>query len=210
MPPSPEFFLFPLLPAAQHFPPYTNMELISLLAETGGVAAELKNVGENLKSQFGLHGQLLFSQIIGFLVFAFLLKKFAFGPIQQMLDQRKMRIAEGEEKLKRIEKQLADSEKTTAAAIAKANEEAVRLINEAKQGAAAFTEQKAQEAIAQAQSILAKAEAAARADRDRIAADLKREFGRLVAATTAQVTGKVLTPDDQKRINEDALAKVEA
>ena len=185
------------------------MDLIFILAETGGVAAELQAVGENLKSQFGLHGQLLLSQMIGFLVFAFLLKKFAFGPIQQMLDQRKMRIAEGEEKLKRIERQLADSEATTAAAIAKANDEAVRLINEAKQGAHAFSEQKAQEAIAQAQSILTKAEAAAKADRDRLIAELKGEFGRLVAATTAQVTGKVLNADDQKRINEDALAKVE-
>ena len=98
---------------------------------------------------------------------------------------------------------------TTAAAIAKANDEAVRLINEAKEGAHAFSEQKAQEAIAQAQQILAKAEAAAKADRDRLSTELKREFGRLVAATTAQVTGKVLTADDQKRINEDALAKVE-
>lgn len=185
------------------------MDLIFILAETGGVAAELQAVGENLKSQFGLHGQLLLSQMIGFLVFAFLLKKFAFGPIQQMLDQRKMRIAEGEEKLKRIERQLAESEATTAAAIAKANDEAVRLINEAKQGAHAFSEQKAQEAIAQAQSILTKAEAAAKADRDRLIAELKGEFGRLVAATTAQVTGKVLNADDQKRINEDALAKVE-
>ena len=185
------------------------MELISILAQTGGVAAELQAVGENLQSQFGLHGQLLFSQMIGFLVFVFLLKKFAFGPIQQMLDQRKMRIAEGEEKLKRIEKQLTDSEATTAAAIAKANDEAVRLINEAKQGAHAFSEQKAQEAIAQAQSILTKSEAAAKADRDRLIAELKGEFGRLVAATTAQVTGKVLNADDQKRINEDALAKVE-
>jgi F-type H+-transporting ATPase subunit b len=185
------------------------MELISFLAETGSVTAELAAVGENLKKQFGLHGQLLFSQVIGFLVFAFLLKRFAFGPIQQMLEQRKMRIAEGEEKLKRIEKQLSDSEKTTAAAIAKANDEAVRLINEAKEGAHAFSEQKAQEAISQAQSILAKAEAAAKADRDRLTTELKREFGRLVAATTTQVTGKILSDDDQRRINEEALAKVE-
>jgi F-type H+-transporting ATPase subunit b len=147
--------------------------------------------------------------VINFFLVVFILRKFAFGPIQNMLNQRRMRIAEGEEKLKRIEKQLADSEATTAAAIAKANEDAVRLINEARQGAAAFTEQKAQEAISQAQQILTKAEAAAAAERERIAADLKREFGRLVAATTAQVTGKVLTADDQKRINEDALASVE-
>jgi F-type H+-transporting ATPase subunit b len=184
------------------------MELIIILAETGGIVSDLKLVGENLKKDFGLNGQLLLSQALGFLIFALLLKKFAFGPIQEMLEQRRERIIAGEEKLKRIEKQLADSEKTTAAAIAKANEEAVRLITEAKQGAASFTEAKAQEAIAQAQQILVKAEAAANADRERISAELKREFGRLVASTTSQVTGKVLTDADQHRINEEALAKV--
>lgn len=188
------------------------MELITLLADANAAAAAggLTDVVENLRKQFGVSGQLLFSQVVGFLVFAILLKTFAFGPIQAMLDQRKQRIADGEEKLKRIEKQLADSEQATAAAIAKANEEAVRLIQEARDGAAAFTEQKAQEAIAQAQQILTKAQAAAQAERDAISAELKREFGRLVAATTAQVTGKVLTLDDEQRIRHEALAKVEA
>jgi uncharacterized protein (DUF885 family) len=86
---------------------------------------------------------------------------------------------------------------------------AVRDIVKAKQGAAAFSEQKAQEAISQAQQILAKAESAAKADRDRLSSELKREFGRLVATTTAQVTGKVLSNDDQKRINDEPLAKIE-
>jgi F-type H+-transporting ATPase subunit b len=180
--------------------------MITILASA---TAENPGVFEGIKTTFGLNGAFFAAQVINFFLVVFILRKFAFGPIQNMLNQRRMRIAEGEEKLKRIEKQLADSEATTAAAIAKANEDAVRLINEARQGAAAFTEQKAQEAISQAQQILTKAEAAAAAERERIAADLKREFGRLVAATTAQVTGKVLTADDQKRINEDALASVE-
>ncbi len=166
-------------------------------------------VAETIQKTFGWNAPFFIAQVINFLLVVFILKKFAFGPIQQMLEQRRMRIAEGEEKLKRIEKQLADSEETTRAAIEKANAEALRLINEAKEGAQSFSEQKAQEAIAQAQGILAKAEAAAKADRARLSADLKREFGRLVAATTAQVAGKVLTPEDQKRINEEALAKVE-
>ncbi|MFU8894325.1 MAG: F0F1 ATP synthase subunit B [Luteolibacter sp.] len=186
------------------------MEIITLLAETGGVAAELKAVGENLRTTFGLHGQMLISQVIGFCIFAFLLKKFAFGPIQEMLDLRKSRIAEGEENLKRIEKQLADSEATTAAAIAKANDDAKRLIEEAKSGAVAFTEQKSKEALDKAQDIIAKANAQAEADRQRVSEEIKKEFGRLVAATTTQVTGKVLTDDDRRRINEESLAKVEA
>ena len=181
--------------------------MISFLAIA---VAENPGVFESIQKTFGLKGWLFVAQVINFFLVIFVLKKFAFGPIQVMLNQRRMRIVEGEEKLKRIEKQLAESEKTTAAAIAKANEDAVRLINEAKQGAATFTEQKSQEAIAQAQQILVKADAAAKADRDRLSAELKREFGRLVATTTAQVTGKVLTVEDQQRINEDALAKVES
>ena len=173
-------------------------------------AAENPGVLENISTTFGLNWPFFIAQVVNFFLVIFVLKKFAFGPVQAILDQRRTRIADGENKLKRIEQQLAESEATTAAAIAKANDEAVRLINEAKQGAAAFTVQKAQEAIASAQQILAKAEAAAKADRDRLSTELKREFGRLVAATTSQVTGKILSADDQKRINEDALAKVEA
>ncbi len=181
--------------------------IFDLLAQT---PVESENVVEGITGTFRVYWPLFISQCVSFLIVAFLLKKFAFGPVQNMLEQRRARIAEGEEKLKRIEKQLAESEITTAAAIAKANDEAVRLINEAKQSATAFSEQKAQEAVAHAQQILAKAEAAAQADRERIATELKREFGRLVTATTAQVTGKVLTEEDQRRINEEALAKVEA
>jgi F-type H+-transporting ATPase subunit b len=185
-------------------------DYINVLAVAAEAAPSSGNPLENIVKTFHVEWPLLIAQIINILIVLFVLKKFAFGPIVAMLEQRRTRIADGETKLKQIEKQLADSESNTAAAIAKANEEAVRLINEAKQGATAFTEQKSQEAIAQAQQILAKAETAARADRDRLTTELKREFGRLVAQTASQVTGKILTADDQKRINEDALAKVEA
>lgn len=165
---------------------------------------------EQISTDFGLNWPFFIAQVVNFFLVVFVLKKFAFGPIQEMLVQRRARIAEGEEKLKRIEKQLAESEKTTQEAIAKANEQAQRLIGEARDSATALSEAKAQEAVAQAQQIIAKAESAARSEREQIATELRKEFGRLVTATTAQVTGKVLTPEDQSRINQEALAKVEA
>jgi F-type H+-transporting ATPase subunit b len=184
--------------------------MITELFGTSILAEASANPLTEISRTFHLHTPNFIAQVISFVIVLVLLNKFAFGPIQQMLEQRKNRIAEGEEKLKRIERQLAESEATTAAAIAKANEDAARLIQEARDSAAALSEAKAQEAISQAQAILAKAEAAAKAERDQIAAELKKEFGRLVTATTAQITGKVLTSDDQKRINDEALAKVEA
>ncbi|MES2995753.1 MAG: ATP synthase F0 subunit B [Verrucomicrobiota bacterium] len=184
------------------------METLNLLA-AAGVLEGLKETGLSIQEQFGVQGQLLASQAIGFLIFAAALYKWAFKPLQEMLEQRRARIIVGEENVKRIEQQLADSEAATTAAIAKANENAARLVEEAKESAAVFSAQKSQEAIASAQQILAKAEAAAAAERAAIRNELRNEFGRLVAATTSQVTGKVLTDDDQRRINEDALAKVE-
>jgi F-type H+-transporting ATPase subunit b len=181
---------------------------ISILAAAGAVDAEA-GVFERIQSTFYFHWGPFIAQCISVLIVAFLLKKFAFGPVQQMLEQRRARIAEGEEKLKRIEKQLAESEEQTAAAIAKANDEAKRLINEARDSAASLSAAKAREAIDHAQQILAKAELAARAERQMIAAELKKEFGQLVAATTAQVTGKILTDEDKGRINQEALARVE-
>jgi F-type H+-transporting ATPase subunit b len=41
-------------------------------------------------------------------------------------------------------------------------------------------------------------------------AQLKRELGRLVVDTTAKVTGKVLTPDDQRRLQEEATRTLSA
>jgi len=83
------------------------------------------------------------------------------------------------------------------------------MITEAKDSAVTLGEQKTQEADSKAKGIIAKAQEAAKAERVQMAADLKKEFGRLVVATTTQVSGKVLTQDDQDRINQEALLSVQ-
>jgi F-type H+-transporting ATPase subunit b len=179
-----------------------------ILADTATAGAEAAKTG--LFETFGVNWPFFIAQLINFVIVFLVLKKFAFGPIQQILEQRKQRIADGESKLKQIEQQLADSAKHTEEVIAKANADAKRLIEEAKSSASALSEAKAQEAVATAQGIISKAEAAAKAERAQIAADLKREFGRLVANTAQNATGGKLTADQQRAINEESLTRVEA
>jgi len=175
------------------------------------LAAEATESGDkfgDLIKNFGVHWSLFFSQLVSFLIVCFILKKFAYGPIMDLLEKRRTRIADGEAKLVEIEQKLADSEKEKAALLEKANADAKRLIGEAKESASALSEQKAQEATTQAQTILAKAQEAAIAERATVAAELKQQFGRLVVATTAQVTGKTLDDSDQRRINEEAVLTI--
>jgi F-type H+-transporting ATPase subunit b len=55
-----------------------------------------------------------------------------------------------------------------------------------------------------------KARQATEAEHARMLADLRREVGRLVVETTAKVTGKVLTSDDQKRLAEETNRELAA
>ena len=58
--------------------------------------------------------------------------------------------------------------------------------------------------MSQAEQIISQAREAAAADHAKMVADLKQEIGNLVVKTTAQVVGKVLTPEDEKRLVDEA------
>ena len=82
------------------------------------------------------------------------------------------------------------------------------MIDEARTSSGILAERKQQEAIAAAEEIMAKAREASAIEHERTMAQLKRELGRLVVDTTAKVTGKVLTSDDQRRLQEEATRQI--
>ena len=60
------------------------------------------------------------------------------------------------------------------------------------------------------EQIIMKAREAASMDHARMLAELKREIGHLVVRTTTQVTGKILTAEDQHRLAEDTNRQIAA
>jgi F-type H+-transporting ATPase subunit b len=159
---------------------------------------------------FGVNWHHFIAQVISFSIVAFLLHRFAYKPVLKMLEERRQRIAEGIANAEKIKAELARAEAQCQALIAKANDQATHLIQEGRAAAARLQEQESQKAIATAEQIIRKAQEAAAADHARMLAELKREVGRLVVQTTAAVTGKVLTPDDQKRLAEQANRELAA
>jgi F-type H+-transporting ATPase subunit b len=157
---------------------------------------------------FGWNPWLFFSQVISFTIVALLLRRFAYKPILAVLEERRRRIEEGLLNADKIKQQLAESEKRYAEIMAKANDQAQKMIDDARQSSAHLAERKQQEAIAVAEQIIAKARETAAVEHERTMAQLKRELGRLVVETTAKVTGKVLTAEDQKRLQEEAARQV--
>lgn len=157
---------------------------------------------------FGWNWKLFLAQVISFCIVALLLRKFAYKPILAVLEDRRRKIEEGQLNAEKIRKELAEAEKRYQEIVDKANTDAQRMIDEARESAAHLSERKQQEAITAAEQIVAKAKEAAALEHERQMQALKRELGHLVVETTAKVTGKVLTPDDQKRLQEEAARQV--
>jgi len=163
-----------------------------------------------LVEKFGLAWPKFIAQVIIFWIVFMILKKYAFGPILGMLEQRRQRIADGEAKLEKISRDAADAAKNSQAIIDKAEADAARVVKEADEAAKALQDRRQQDAVASANSIIAKAREAAQLEQEQLMSQLKREFGRMVSDATSRVTGKVLNTDDQSRINQETAAQVSA
>ena len=168
------------------------------------------NLVTETAENFGFDVKIFLSQVISFVIVALLLKRFAYKPILGVLEERRQRIAEGLLNAEKIKQQLAEAEQRYAEILAKANAQAQKMIDEARASAGVIAERKQQEAIVAAEQIMAKAREASALEHERTMSELKRELGRLVVDTTAKVTGKVLTLEDQKRLQEEASRQVSA
>jgi F-type H+-transporting ATPase subunit b len=173
-------------------------------------AAPGGNPVTEIAHQFGVTWQLLISQIILFVIVALALKKYAYGPVLKVLEERRQKIAEGLANADKIKQELASAQAKAQEILNQANSQGTKLIEEARQSAARVLEQETQKAVAAAQDIVTKARQASEVELARMKAELRREVGRLVVNTTAKVAGKVLTPDDQQRLIDEANRQVAA
>jgi F-type H+-transporting ATPase subunit b len=174
------------------------------------IGSDLAETAKDTAQRFGLDAPHFFAQVISFLIVAGLLYFFAYKRVLAMLEERRQRIAEGLANAEKIKTELARTEAARQEVLNQANAQANKLIEEARAAAARVREQETQKAIAASEQIIAKAREASAADHARMLTDLKREVGRLVVQTTATVTGKILTPEDQKRLAEETSRQLAA
>ena len=162
-------------------------------AEGGGQIASIART-------FGVDWPHLIAQTISFGIVCIVLYVFAYKPILRMLEARRQQIAGGLANAEKIAAELAriDAERLTR--LATADAEARRLIDEARTAAARVGAEETRKAVAAAERVLARAREAAERDRASLLDAARRQVGRLVVQTTAAVTGKILTAEDQQRL----------
>jgi len=181
-----------------------------MLAAAAPGAAGSPNIIEQVAQQFGVDWPHLIAQCVSFIIVATVLYRFAYKPVLGVLEQRRQKIAEGLANAEKMKQELARAQAKAEEIINHANAQAAKMIEEARAAASKVQEAETQKAVAAANNIVTTTRQAMETEHARMLAELRREVGRLVVNTTAKVAGKVLTPDDQQRLTEEANRQLAA
>ena len=161
-------------------------------------------------AQFGVDWPHFIAQLVLFLIVYFVLNRFAFGPLLKILEERRKRIEEGQLNAEKIKKQLAEAELRYQEVLRKANDDAQLLLEESRKNNEAFSQREMEKAVKESAAIVERARHEIASERNRMVDEVKREMVSLVVKTTAKVAGKVLSPEDQKRLSEEAAKDLAA
>jgi len=174
------------------------MSVLALMVQEGGGGPV-----EKIALTFGVDWPHLIAQTISFAIVCGALYWLAYKPVLRMLEARREQIAQGLANMEKINAALANIESQRQGVMAEAQAQSAKLIADARDIAKKLQEQEAQRSIATAEQIMLKAREANEQEHARMLAELKREIGRLVVQTTTAVVGKVLTPEDERRLAEE-------
>jgi len=138
----------------------------------------------------------LIVQIINFAVMFWVLKKWAYPPIMDMLEKRRQIIAKGLEDARIAAEARANAEKEAEKILAEARAKASQIVREASERAEAVAREIKAEAEAEAAKIREEGVEAAKAERERILRELRSQVAMLAIAAAQKLIGEAL---DEKR-----------
>ena len=148
---------------------------------------------------------LMIWTVVCFLLTLFVLKRFAFGPIQKMLDERRDRIRQSIEEAERARSEARKLLEEHRALIGQARGQAEQILAEARKVADSQRQRVKEETEADRQRRLEETKRQIEAETHRALEQIRAEVADLTLVATAKVTGKVLDDADHRRLIEDAI-----
>jgi F-type H+-transporting ATPase subunit b len=162
-------------------------------------------------------GSFLVSPELGLMIWTLLLfgatlvilNKFVFPRISEALDRRSRAIEESIDHAERTKREADELLEEYRARLREAREQAEDIVVRARRAADSLGDQAKADASKQREELLAAARRDIEAETRRALDEIRKEVADLTVIATEKVTRKSLTPDDHRRLIEEALREVD-
>jgi F-type H+-transporting ATPase subunit b len=152
---------------------------------------------------------LMIWTIVAFLITLFVLKRYAFGPIQKTIDERRQRIEQSIHEAEEARKEARRLLEEHRALIGQARGQAEEILLEARKVADAQRTRVREETEADRQRRLEETRRQIEAETHRALEQIRAEVAELTMIAATKVTRKALDDDDHRRLIEEAIGELD-
>jgi F-type H+-transporting ATPase subunit b len=152
---------------------------------------------------------LMIWTIVAFLITLFVLKRYAFGPIQKTIDERRQRIEQSIHEAEEARNEARRLLEEHRALIGQARGQAEEILLEARKVADAQRERVRTETEADRQRRLEETRRQIEAETHRALEQIRAEVAELTLIAATKVTRKSLDDDDHRRLIEEAIGELD-
>ena len=150
----------------------------------------------------------LIAQVLAFTILIWLVNKYMWGPVSQVLEDRRKKIADG---LAASEKGAADMERAEERAkevLKEAKKQAAEIIAQAKVRDGQMVEEAKAKAVEEAGRVKAAADAELEQEINRAKDGLRTQVSELAIAGASKILGKEIDASTHKDVLDDLVAKL--
>jgi F-type H+-transporting ATPase subunit b len=152
---------------------------------------------------------LMIWTLVCFGITFFVLKKFAFGPIQKIIDERRQRIRQSLEEADHARDEARRLLEEHRALMREARGQSEEILSEARRVAESQRERLRDELEEERQRRIEDTRKQVEAETRRALEQLRAEVAELTVIATARVTGKVLDDKDHRRLIDEAIGELD-
>ena len=158
--------------------------------------------------QVSVFGSLIFWSLLSFAILFFLLKKFAFPPILEALEEREKKIRKDIEDSEKLKEDAQTIKKALEETLKAAHGKAETIVQLAQDEAKKFQEKNLQETEAKVRQVQKDAEQEIQSSRDKLLQEMRSYTAALTIASTEKFLKKALGDEDKKRLVEESIEQV--
>jgi F-type H+-transporting ATPase subunit b len=147
--------------------------------------------------------------ILAFGLTFFLLRRFAFGPVQRIIDQRRDRIREALDEADKARQEARQLRELTLKEREEAKLQREQILDESRRQAQTLFEQARKKAEEDLHERLEKNQQELEAENRRIQEQMRRDVVELTLLAAERVTGKALDAEDQRRLIDETIEELD-
>jgi F-type H+-transporting ATPase subunit b len=147
--------------------------------------------------------------IVTFFITFLVLRRYAFGPIQALIDQRRDRIREALDEADKARQEARELRELTQKEREEAKSERERILEDSRRQGQAQLEQARSQADEDLKRRLEENKREIEAENRRMAEQIRRDVVELTLLAAEKVTGKSLDADDQRRLIDETIEEVD-